>query len=115
VFRLQHSALGPLVDVGRVFGLSAGCGLSGSTSERLRVAKSMLPEHQPIFRDAIETLRVVLYQQARLGIRSQTNGDELPPALLSRHDRQVLKACFRSILRLLEFTAGRQWLPQEPR
>ena len=39
-----------------------------------------------------------------------TPGAELPPALLSRHDRQVLKSGFRSILRLLEFTADRSWL-----
>jgi CBS domain-containing protein len=31
-------------------------------------------------------------------------------SLLSRHDRHVLKAGFRSILRLLEFTADRAWL-----
>jgi len=29
---------------------------------------------------------------------------------LSRHDRQVLKTGFRSILRLLEFTAEWEWL-----
>jgi hypothetical protein len=34
----------------------------------------------------------------------------LPPALLSRYDRQILKSGFRSILRLLEFTADPKWL-----
>ena len=33
----------------------------------------------------------------------------LPPALLSRHDRHVLKSGFRSILRLLEFTGNSPW------
>ena len=37
-------------------------------------------------------------------------GAELPPALLSRHDRHVLKGGFRSILRLIEYTADWKWL-----
>ena len=52
----------------------------------------------------------MLWQQGRVGISQGTSGAELPPALLSRHDRQVLKSGFRSILRLLEFTADRGWL-----
>jgi hypothetical protein len=32
------------------------------------------------------------------------------PSLLSHYDRQVLKSGFRSILRLLEFTADGAWL-----
>ena len=70
----------------------------------------MLPEHDAIFREAADTLRIVLWQQGRVGISQGTSGAELPPALLSRHDRQVLKSGFRSILRLLEFTADREWL-----
>ena len=35
---------------------------------------------------------------------------QLPPSLLGRHDRQLLKSGFRSIHRLLEFTADSQWL-----
>lgn len=110
VFDLQRTALEPLVDVGRVFGLAAGHPLGSTTLERLAWAKSMLPEQELIFREASETLRAVLFHQARVGIRERTNGAQLPPALLSRHDRQVLKNGFRSILRLLEFTAECEWL-----
>ena len=62
------------------------------------------------FREAAEALRIVLYHQARAGIRHNTNGSELSPASLSRYDRQVLKSCFRSIAHLLEFTAECEWL-----
>ena len=110
VFRLEHSALRPLVDVGRVFGMAAKKVLGTSTRERLALARTMLPEHESIFREASETLRVLLWQQARVGIGQGTNGSELPPALLSRHDRHVLKSGFRSILRLLEFTDDSSWL-----
>ena len=91
VFRLEHSALLPLVDVGRVFGMAAGKVLGTSTRERFATARALLPEHESIFREASETLSVVLWQQARIGISQGTGGSELPPALLSRHDRQVLE------------------------
>ena len=35
---------------------------------------------------------------------------ELPPALLSRYDRQVLKSGFRVIHRLIELTSDYAWL-----
>ena len=109
VFRLEHSALRPLVDVGRVFGMAANKVLGTSTRERFACARTLLPEHESIFREASETLRILLWQQARIGIEQGTNGSELPPALLSRHDRHVLKSGFRSILRLLEFTGNSPW------
>jgi len=109
-FRLEHSALRPLVDVGRVFGMAAGATMGRSTLERFAAARTLMPEHERIFREAADTFRIVLWQQGKVGISQGTPGAELPPALLSRHDRQVLKSGFRSILRLLEFTADRSWL-----
>jgi CBS domain-containing protein len=109
VFLLERSALRPLVDVGRVFGMAAKQVLGTSTQERFALARTLLPDHQSIFREASETLRVLLWQQARIGIGQGTSGSELPPALLSRHDRHVLKSGFRSILRLLEFMGHSSW------
>ena len=87
VFRLEHSALRPLVDVGRVFGMAARKVLGTSTLERFGSARTLLPEHESIFREASETLRILLWQQARIGIAQGTSGSELQPVLLSRHDR----------------------------
>jgi CBS domain-containing protein len=109
VFRLEQSALQPIVDVGRVFGLATKKVLGTSTEERLAGARTLLPEHESVFREASETLRILLWQQGRIGIDQQTTGSELPPALLSRHDRHVLKSGFRSILRLLELTGNSPW------
>jgi CBS domain-containing protein len=109
VFRLEHSALRPLVDVGRVFGMAARKVLGASTLARFASARTLIPEHESIFREASETLRILLWQQARIGIAQGTSGSELQPALLSRHDRHVLKSGFRSILRLLEFTGNSPW------
>jgi CBS domain-containing protein len=109
-FQLAHSALGPLVDVGRVFGMAAGQVLGRSTLERFALARTLLPEDEAIFREAADALRVVLWQQGRVGITQGTSGAELPPALLSRHDRHLLKGGFRAILRLIEFTGDRTWI-----
>ena len=109
VFRLESSALQPLVDVGRVFGLASRKALGTSTLERFAAARTLLPEHESIFREASESLRVLLWQQGRIGISRGTRGDELPPSLLSRQDRHLLKGCFRSILRLVELTGNAPW------
>jgi len=110
VFRLERSALRPLVDLGRVFGMAARRVMGTSTRERFALARTLLPAHEAIFRDASEALRIVLWQQGRIGISQGTNGSELPPALLSRHDRHILKSGFPAIQRLLEFTADPAWL-----
>jgi signal-transduction protein with cAMP-binding, CBS, and nucleotidyltransferase domain len=109
VFRLESSALQPLVDVGRVFGMASRKALGTSTLERFAAARTLLPEHEAIFREASQSLRVLLWQQGRIGISRGTSGDELPPSLLSRQDRHLLKSCFRSILRLVELTGNAPW------
>jgi CBS domain-containing protein len=109
-FRLEHSALRPLVDVGRVFALAARDAPGRSTVERLAIARRMLAEQDAIFRDAGDTLRIVLWQQGRVGISQGTDGSELPAAALSRYDRQALKSGFPVIQKLLEFTADLTWL-----
>jgi CBS domain-containing protein len=109
-FHLELSALQPLVDVGRVFGIATGACLGRSTLERFAAARARMPEHQALFRDAADALRVVLMQQARVGISEGTNGSDLPPSLISSYDRRVLKGGFGSILRLIEFTDNPAWL-----
>jgi hypothetical protein len=81
-----------------------------STLERFALARHLLPEHEAIFRDASQALRIMLWQQGRIGISQGTTGAELPPTLLSRHDRHMLKSGFPAILRLLEFSADSAWL-----
>jgi CBS domain-containing protein len=107
VFALKLRALGPIVEVGRVFGIANQRVLGSSTLERLELARSRMPAHESIFREAIETLRVLLYLQARSGLRLNDNGAEILPSQLSRLDRQALKSGFRAIHNLLQFTFNR--------
>jgi CBS domain-containing protein len=109
-FRLERNALQPLVDVGRVFGLASRQVFGTSTQDRFRLARALAPEHNDVFREAASTLDELLWLQGRISIAQATAGSELPPSLLSRHDRQLLKSGFRSIHRLLELTAESQWL-----
>jgi len=110
LFQLDRNALTPLVDVARVYGIAGGRVLGGSTHERFAIARRLLPQHQAIFREAADTFSIVLWQQGRIGIRQGTSGAELPPSLLSRHDRQILKSGFRVIQQLIELTASWEWL-----
>lgn len=110
VFRLQRNVLQPLVDLGRVFGMAARDLMGTSTLQRFAAARRILPAHERIFRDAAEAVRIVLWQQGRVGIRQGTTGAELPPSALTRHDRHLLKSTFPVIQRLIEFTAAPGWL-----
>ncbi|MBN9660218.1 MAG: cyclic nucleotide-binding domain-containing protein [Acidobacteria bacterium] len=109
-FRLESSALQPLADVARVFSLAAGKPLGASTRSRLEAAGRLLQSQDNIFQEAADTMSVMLFHQARAGLRLRTSGAEVPLPMLSRHDRQVLKSGFRSIHQLLEFTASWEWL-----
>jgi CBS domain-containing protein len=110
VFRLQRNVLQPLVDLGRVFGMAAFNVMGTTTLERFAAARRLLPEHELIFREASEAMRVVLWQQGRVGIGQGTTGAELPPSAMSRADRHLLKSTFPVIQRLIEFTADPAWL-----
>lgn len=109
-FELEKSALRPLVDVGRVFGIAGGCVLAGSTLERLELARKALPDHEAVFREAGEAFRIMLFHQSRAGLRHGHGGNEIPPADLSHHERQVLKSGFRAIARLVQLAGEGEWI-----
>jgi len=110
IFRLEESALRPLVDVARVFGMAATKVFGSSTLERFAMARHLVPAHSAIFEEASETLGVVLWQQGRAGINQDTAGSEVAPSQLGSYERQMLRNGFRAILRLLEFAGEMQWL-----
>jgi len=81
-----------------------------STLDRFATARRLLPAHERIFREASDALRIVLWQQGRVGIGYGTIGAELPPSVLSRNDRHMLRSTFPVIQELIEFTANPAWL-----
>jgi hypothetical protein len=90
--------------------MAAAVPMATSTLERFTAARRLLPGHERIFRDAADALRIVLWQQGRVGISRGTIGAELPPSVMSRHDRHRLKSTFPVIQRLIEFAADPAWL-----
>lgn len=110
VFRLEETALNPLVDVARVFGIATGKVFGSSTLDRFAKASRVHPEDGAVFEEASATFRTVLWQQGRVGLAQRSSGTELPPALLSPYDRQALRSGFQSILRLLEWFENLEWV-----
>jgi CBS domain-containing protein len=110
---LWRSALLPLVDVGRVLALDGGRFAGEATLDRFAFARERHPSQESVFREAADSLRVMLYHNARTGIRRQDGGAEIDPASLSRYDRQILKSGFASIHRLLELMATDRWRRSE--
>ncbi len=106
-FDLRRGTLQPLADVGRVFALERGDASPTRTDLRLAAAGEEVEEQRNLFVDAAGTFRVALYHQARIGLRDGTGGWEIEPRVLSKLEQQVLKNGFRTIMKLLEFTANR--------
>ena len=106
-FDLRRSTLRPLADVGRVFALERADASQTPTVVRLEAAGAEVEEQRDLFADAASTFRVALYHQARIGLRDGTGGWAIEPKALSKLEQQVLKNGFRTIMKLLAFTAER--------
>ena len=106
-FDLRRSTLRPLADVGRVFALERADTSQAPTVVRLKAAGAEVEAQRDLFADAASTFRVALYHQARIGLRDGTGGWAIEPKALSKLEQQVLKNGFRTIMKLLAFTAER--------
>ena len=100
---LRRSAVFPLIDSARVFGLARATRQPG-TFDRLSGAAELLPASRETFEAAKEAYRVTLQQRGRAGLLAGDDGIHIRPASLSKYEQQVLKGAFRSILELLELT-----------
>ena len=106
-FDLRRGTLQPLADVGRVFALERGDASPTRTDLRLAATGEEVEEQRNLFVGAAGTFRVALYHQGRIGLRDGTGGWEIEPRVLSKLEKQLLKNGFRTIMKLLEFTANR--------
>ena len=102
---LRRSAIYPLVDVARVFGLAHGSIDRTSTIERLAAAKEDYPAQATLLDEAIDAMQVALYHRAHAGLRNNSDGSIVATESLSRLDQQLLKSAFRTVLQLMRFGA----------
>lgn len=95
----------PLVDIARVFALSGGLEGSTFTPDRFSRAGLRLPHSQELFDEAADAFNFSIGLQTLLGLRRGDLGQHIKPDELPRLQIQRCKAAFRTIARLLEFTA----------
>ena len=103
VLDLRRSAVFPLIDSARAFGLARATRQPG-TFCRLSGAAELLPGSRDTFEAAKEAYRVTLQQRGRAGLLAGDDGVDIRPSSLSKYEQQILKGAFRSILELLELT-----------
>lgn len=95
----------PLVDIARVFALSYGLEANTFTPLRFQHTGHCLPEKKELFAEAVEAFNFAIGLQTLLGLRRGDLGQHIKPDELPRSQIQRCKTVFRTIARLLEFTA----------
>lgn len=97
--------LRPLVDIARIFALSYGLEDSTFTPVRFKRTGRCLPERKELFAEAADAFNFAIALQTLQGLRRGDLGQYIKPDELPRAQIQRCKAVFRTIARLLEFTA----------
>ncbi len=103
---LENCAVRPITDIARAFALQGLAARETGTVRRLQQAAVDIPSHQQLFHRAAEAFELALLQRARAAYGEESDCPEILPETLLKVDRELLKSCFRTILDLLEMTAG---------
>lgn len=99
-----HAML-PLVDVARVFALRYGLLSRTSTIERFEEIATIIPQEHLLFEEAAQAMRIALSLQSLTGLTRGDNGQYIRADELSKIDQENFKTVFRTIIKLMEFTA----------
>lgn len=96
----------PLVDIARVFALACAQEASTFTPERFRLAGKQVAGAAELFEEAADAFNFAIALQTLFGLRRGDLGQHIKPDELTRAQIQRCKAVFRTLARLMEFTAG---------
>jgi CBS domain-containing protein len=102
---LQRATVQPIVDMARALSLDGGCRKT-STLDRLAGALTASGDDDHLLSEAAAAFRTALYHRARNGISNGTDGTRVDPSKLTRFEQNLLKSGFRTVLQLMEYTAG---------
>jgi len=102
---LQRATIQPIVDMARALALDGDC-RETTTLGRLQGALATSGDDGSLLEEAATAFRTALYHRARNGIANGTDGTRVDPTKLTRFEQNLLKSGFRSVLRLMEYTAG---------
>lgn len=106
---LKRATLRPVVDVARALALDGRCGET-STLSRLAGARAFTGDDERLLIETSAAFGHALYHRARTGFSNGTNGNRVDPNKLTRFEQTLLKAGFRTVLHLMEYTARRYGL-----
>ncbi len=110
VLDLQRATLQPVVDLARALVLGSGIYQETSTLDRLAAVAARVPEAADLIEETAAAFRIALYHRARTGYNTGTDGSRVDPNKLTRLEQNLLKSGFRTVLRLMEYVAGRYGL-----
>jgi CBS domain-containing protein len=110
---LQRTTLQPVVDIARALALDGGAHQGTTTLDRLRMLAPEDDQAAMLIEETAAAFRNALYQRARNGLTTGTDGSRVDPSKLTRLEQNLLKSGFRTVLRLMEYMGRRYGL--EPR
>ncbi|GAB5561843.1 MAG: DUF294 nucleotidyltransferase-like domain-containing protein [Synoicihabitans sp.] len=113
VINTKSNALGPIVDLARVFALGLGMDDATFTPDRLRKAALALPQYARVLNEAVEAFDYALRLQTRVGLRRGDDARFVRPDELSPIEIQRLKTIFRSVGRLMDVAVNHFLLPDQ--
>jgi CBS domain-containing protein len=103
---LKRATLQPVVDVARALALD-GVRAQTSTLGRLDGARASAGNDERLLTDTSAAFANALYHRARTGFSTGTDGSRVDPGKLTRFEQTLLQSGFRTVLRLMEYTARR--------
>jgi len=106
---LKRATLQPVVDVARALAID-GVRAQTSTLARLDGARTLTGSDERLLADASAAFANALYHRARTGFSNGTDGSRVDPGKLTRFEQTLLQSGFRTVLRLMEYTARRYGL-----
>jgi CBS domain-containing protein len=110
VLDLQRTTLQPIVDIARALALDCGVHQGATTLDRLRALEPESDETAVLIEETVAAFGNALYQRARAGLTTGTDGSRIDPSNLTRLDQTLLKAGFRTVVRLMEYMGRRYGL-----
>lgn len=109
----KSNALGPIVDIARVFALGLGMANATFTPDRLRKAAIALPQYARVLNEAVLAFDYALRLQTRVGLSRGDDARLVRPNELSPIEIQRIKTIFRTVGRLMDVAVNHFLLPDQ--
>ena len=109
----KANALGPLVDLARVFALGLGMEDATFTPDRLKKAAAELPQYARVLNESVKAFDYALRLQTRVGLRRGDDARFVRPDELTPGEIQRLKTIFRTVGRLMDVAVNHFLTPDQ--